>query len=386
MEAAYTLNASNKMSVELRSSLLPNHDNHDNDNDTVINFQSNPSFFWLDKLLLLFPMWSIKTSDHNRRSKCLSIIIIIITILSILYHLIFTLRVIFKVYGSESQITFIIIYCIVEILFTSARFMQIIHFWNEFNFPWHSNFNPANYSISKYKLCIQFMTILIFIFNISDLIYLCIQFDHELIFYSTMTIGRIFLYFPICLVFPIQSVIFLKYHLSLKFIIDSLKNDKLSMKDIFIKYQQMYKMYLLDHPYYLNISIQCVLLTSLFAIKLSFYGLINLGQKEYITDFCLSISYFATFIIFASMMNETFEKLDNLLFEMMSKYVENNDDNDHVNIYGSQYNFLLLINFVSKHSINANWEINCNQSKYIKICYFICNGKIICTLYCNFIL
>ena len=221
----------------------------DTEHDTIHQSLSE-SFAWLNRMVLLCPMFTRRIPNSNQsRSSYLSFIVTILNIGAILYHLVFVL-IEYTFYSSESTV-FRIVFGTEEVSTAISRALALYYFYVQFDYPWAKSRSKIQSdaftiqqrrSLQKYNMIIIFFYTIIMILDLIILVHICYKHskvestNHWQNYTATIT-GRIFIWFPIYLSFAVLGAIFVKYHLWMQQLINLLKDKgKINFEDMLDEY------------------------------------------------------------------------------------------------------------------------------------------------------
>ena len=289
-----------------------------------VSDQLNDSFRWINILVLCCPMWSTRHLHSNqKRSRCLSIMVVTLCVLGSLYHLAW--NIIF--YGTAAQksngAVYQIIYCLLEVLYTLSRFLSLYYFYHHFAFPWtHSKSLPLPKSqirtIQTYNRIIVLFSVILFTVDVL----LCIHYYSELFgdswYLIYLVVGRLTVFYPIFVTFMVVSAIFLKYGTMITQLTQEFKDiqsGSIEIDGMLDEYVMIRKQFRLEYPSSLNWSIVLYLYSLVLDNWVYAYEIVQLDSWGDLFGVVEDICILAIFVLPASLIAEAFEKYESMLYE-----------------------------------------------------------------------
>ena len=314
---------------------------------------------WIDKLLLICPMW-IKTSPTGHKRFCITNTLMIIIIFgSFIMDIIYN-TIIVDIFSNQYSLASNIIWITTMSLTFISRCGSFYYFYFYFDWPWHHNLfhhdiSPkltkyASKMVKRESLIVKLVIIVTILLDIAILIewYFSSLGYMAFINYSVFCI---FILYPQLFLFVTQSAILLKYCRYLSQMVDDLKDQNMSINKIINEYHELYQEYQKDYPLLMKLSIILFLIAEVLFI---FSELLFTHHTHLITDidkvlFITQASVgFVLFVSSGSMIAECHQRLVDELW-LVARQVLIDDESD----LREQIRFNYGLQYVQNYTINV---------------------------------
>ena len=362
------------------------------------NQDSLLSFKWLEKLILLFPMWSSKsTKNHRVKDRCVhNSINIMVSIFVALTSSAVLAYCIVKFMIPQNDIV-ALVDSVAYSLFTIGKLISIYYYHNNFNFPWLSsppelhrrtsiakfeNKYPQNMTYYTKMMIILFICTMItdIASNVYGIYHFFGSWQIQLFWFTWRILYLYSMYISEC----VASVIFFKYAIfvnQLTFDLECVSNceqNQISIKQIFYDYKKLYTEYKRDYCVTLRYQINITLLGIVVwlwsdSYRLLFGDVFNSPMFGWILCWIINnITTIAMILIPASILAEAFHAFRRKLWEesavTMDEHENEIDDMNEYQNNGIQIYYVYLINFVNRFPIDAKiFHLSITRKNFIRL-------------------